>query len=140
MDRLHLFALTVVFKPVDGNNSQARWESDYKTGVVRKFQKNLERNKDLQHKAIPYEELFYFEYEQTSHKKSGSKQPFHIHALLPIKKSQTYRVWSPEMNDLLPRLKKDILSISTVQSILVEKICTGRVIDWAVYMTKMKSV
>jgi hypothetical protein len=137
-----LFAVTVVFRPVDQNNSQARWEGEYKEGVLRRFQRALDGNKSVQEgTSFAYPDFFYFERNEASvFRVTGSRKPFHIHALLPIRKSQVYRIWSIDNSDLKERLKTDIFSLGTVQSILVEPVRVGHTLDWTRYITKLKAV
>ena len=138
-DEWVLLTITVVFQPIDLNNSQARWEDEYKRRVLQKFRRALERNPKEQAKAIPYEEFFYFERDEASiFRVTGSRKPFHIHGLLPIRKGQLYRVWSSDSNTLLDRLQKDLASIDTLQSVLVERIVEGKTLDWVRYMSKGK--
>lgn len=136
-----LFALTVVFRPVDANNSRERWETDYKNGVLRAFRRAVERSKKAQETCLPYDDFFYFERNEGSiHRVSGSRRPFHIHALLPIRRSQAHRIWSEDLNCLKERIEKDIYSIDTVASLLVEKVREGHTLDWTRYITKQKQV
>lgn len=138
-DQWALLTITVVFQPIDLNNSQARWEDEYKKRVLQKFRRALESNPNEQAKAIPYEEFFYFERDEASiFRATGSRKPFHIHGLLPIRKSQFYRVWLSDSNTLKERLQKDLASIDTVQSVLVEKVSEGKTLDWIRYMSKGK--
>lgn len=134
-----LLTITVVFQPIDLNNSQSRWEDEYKKRVLQKFRRALESNPNAQAKAIPYEEFFYFERDEASiFRATGSRKPFHIHGLLPIRKSQFYRIWSSDNDALQERLQKDLASIDTLQSILIEPIAEGKILDWIRYMSKGK--
>ncbi len=134
-----LFAVTVVFYPVDQNNSQERWEGEYTSGVLKKFRRTLERNPSNQETALPFPDFYYFERNEASiHRVTGSRKPFHIHALLPIRKDQVHRVWSIDNNDLKERLQQDIYSLGTIQSILVEPVRDGHTLDWVRYVAKFK--
>jgi hypothetical protein len=136
-----LFALTVVFHPVDQNNSQERWEGEYTAGVLKKFRSALERNPSNHDTALPFPDFYYFERNEASvHRVSGSRKPFHIHALLPIRKDQVQRVWSIDNNDLKERLVQDIYSLGTIQSILVEPVREGCTLDWVRYVAKFKQL
>ena len=136
-----LLAITIVFRPLDRNNSQARWEGEYKEGVLKRFRRALERSEAGQETALPFDEFYYFERNEGSiFKMSGSRKPFHIHALLPIRKSQFNRIWSIDNDDLKERLIKDIYSLGTIQSMLVEKVAEGHTRDWTRYVTKMKQI
>ncbi len=136
-----LFTLTVVFKSGGMKPRPDRWESEYKRRVLQKFRKSLEPKATNQELALPFEEFFYYEKDDSSFfRTSKSHKPHHIHALLPIRKTQTYRVWSTDSEDLQDRLKRDILSIDTVQSILVERIANQATVNWVKYVLKGKSV
>lgn len=136
-----LFTITVVFKPIDANNNQARWESEYQTAVLNKFRRALVSNKKHQPKALPFDYLFYFEWNEASvHRISGSRKPPHIHALLPIPNRQVKRIWDEATMTPKPRLLKDVQSIATVQNMLLEPIIEGHTIDWVRYITKSKII
>lgn len=134
-----LFALTVVFKPIDANNSKARWEDEYTKRVLGKFIKAIEPGSKNSTTVLPLPDLYYFERNEASiFKVSGSRNPFHIHAILPIWNHQVNRVWSDDDEALKPRLLKDLMSIDTVQSILIEPIVDSKTVDWVRYMSKFK--
>lgn len=136
-----LFAVTVVFHPVGQNNSQERWEGEYTYGVLKKFRRALDRQPASQEASLPFPDFFYFERNEASvHRITGSRKPFHIHALLPIHKDQVYRIWSTDTFDLKERLKTDIYSLGTIQSILVEPVRDGHTLDWVRYVAKFKTV
>jgi len=134
-----LLAFTVVFKPVDVNNSKSRWEDEYSNRVLNKFRKALERNPKNWPKAIPLDKLFYFERFETSKLRiSGSRSPFHIHSLLPIPTSQLHRIFSTETESINKSLEKDLYSIDVVQNVLLEKITDKNSDIWLRYMSKGK--
>jgi hypothetical protein len=136
-----LFAITVVFRPVDTNNSQERWETEYTTGVLKKIRRCLERHPSRQEHTLPFPDFYYFERNESSiHRITGSRKPFHIHALLPVRSEQVYRIWSIDNNNLHERLLKDIHSLGTVQSILVEIVREGQTLDWIRYVSKLKTI
>jgi hypothetical protein len=136
-----LFTITVVFKPNDGNNSKDRWESEYRTAVLNKFRRALVKNKKYQSKALLHDDFFYFErHEASIHKISGSRNPFHIHALLPIPSHQIERVWDEVNQEPKPRLLKDVLSIATVQDLEMKPVIESLTIAWVRYITKCKEV
>lgn len=136
-----LFAVTVVFKPVDRINTKARWETEYAAGVLGKFRRALEPNPANQDIALPFPEFYFFErFESSGLRTAGRRNPFHIHSLLPIRKSQLRRIWSYDNNNLTDRLLKDIKSLGTIQSILVEPIQEGQTLTWIRYITKQKQI
>lgn len=136
-----LLTMTIVFKPTDNMNSKERWESEYSSGVLKKIRKAIEPNPSNRDNALPYDGFFYFErFESNRMRNAGRRKPFHIHSVLPIRKSQLHRIWSRDTNNLTPRLLKDIRSLGTVQSILVEPLRDGHTIDWIRYITKQKQI
>lgn len=136
-----LFTLTVVFRSSGKIPRPERWESEYKKYVLNKIRRAIEPNIKNQTHAIPYEYFCYYEFEDSSiHRVTSSRKPHHIHALIPIRKSQVNRFWSVDSHDLQDRIKKDITSIETVQSILVERMNPGKTIDWVKYILKGKSI
>lgn len=149
-DEWQLFAVTVVFKerkrkaneelePLALNQSVC--ESLYKVQVLHKIRRALERNPELQKKAIPFDEFVYYERNQGSiFKSSKTTKPHHVHAVLPIKKSQLHRFWSIDANKIQARLYKDILSIKEIQSIDVQPLQSGREVDWVKYVAKGKDL
>ena len=140
-DEWTLFTLTVVFKSGGLKPRPDRWESEYRTRVLQKIRRALEPKQKNQTNAIPYEEFFYYEKDDSSFFRiSRSHKPHHIHALLPIKKSQVNRFWSIDNSDLKERLHKDIYSIETIQSVLVEPVKTTHSINWVKYLLKGKQI
>lgn len=145
----NLYTITVVFKAGGSNNkfintdkpNSIKWESEYRTRVLQKIRKAIEPNQKHQGTAIPYEDFFYYEFDHASiFKNTNSRKPHHIHGLLPIRKSQATRFWSLDIDDLKPRLKADLDSIQSVQSVLVEPIRDGKTIDWVKYAAKGKEI
>lgn len=134
-----LFTLTVVFKPVDLNNSRERWEIEYTKRVLGKIRKAIEPRTMNQEQALPFPNFYYFERNEASmFRVTGSRKPFHIHALLPIRNHQVGRFWSIDNQNVHERLIKDFASIDTVQSVLIEPIPLEASIDWVRYITKSK--
>jgi len=106
-----------------------------------KVRRALERNEKNYEFAIPFDDFFYYEFDEASiFKVSGLRKPHHIHALIPVRKSSVYRFWSIDDNDLQSRLKKDIYSIESVGSILVEPINDSGARDWISYCLKGKAI
>lgn len=138
-DEWELFTLTVVFRAGGKIARLERWESEYKNRVLAKIRRALERNKKNHETAIPYEEFFYYEFDESSiFRSSGLRKPHHIHALIPIRKTSVYRFWSIDNSDLQDRLKKDIYSLDTIGPILVEPLERNKAIDWITYCLKGK--
>jgi hypothetical protein len=140
-DEWELFTMTVVFKSGGKIPRPDRWEGAYKKYVLNKIKRALEPNQKNQEHTIPYEEFFYYEKDDSSlFRISRSHKPHHIHSLIPIKKSQVHRFWSIDSDDLLERIKKDIYSVKTIQSVFVEKVKADKTIDWIKYTLKGKTI
>lgn len=136
-----LFTMTVVFKSGGKVARPDKWNTEYKTRVLQKIRRVIEPNQKNQELAIPFEEFFYYEKDDSSFfRVSRSHKPHHIHALLPIRKSQIYRFWSSDRDDLQERIKKDLYSIETVQSFLIERVKINHTIDWVKYLLKGKQI
>ena len=65
-DEWDLFALTVVFKAGGRVSRPDRWESEYKTRVLLKIKRSLERNQKNFDFAIPFEDFCYYEFDEAS--------------------------------------------------------------------------
>jgi hypothetical protein len=140
-DEWDLFALTLVFKSGGKVPRPERWESEFRNRVLFKIKRVLERNQKNYELAVPYDDFCYYEFEETSiHRISGLRKPHHVHALIPIRKSSVYRFWSSDTEDIKSQLRKDILSIETVGSLLVERIRENKTHDWVRYCLKGKSI
>lgn len=135
-----MFTLTVVFKAGGKVPRPERWESEYKNRILLKIRRILERNKSNCELAIPFDCFCYYEFDETSiFRNSGSRKPHHIHALIPIRKTSVYRFWSSDLNDIQESLKKDLYSIKTLGTILIEPIRLDKTRDWIGYCLKGKS-
>ncbi|QWD84756.1 hypothetical protein AOC19_06200 [Polynucleobacter asymbioticus] len=140
-DEWELFTMTVVFKSGGKVARPDKWCSEYKTRVLQKIRRAIEPNQKNQELAIPFEEFFYYEKDDSPfYRVSRSHKPHHIHSLIPIRKSQVYRFWSIDKNDLKRKIKKDLNSIKTIQSVDVERIKPDQTIDWISYILKGKSI
>ena len=136
-----LFSLTVVFKAGGKVPRPDRWESEYKNRVLLKVRRALERNEKNYEFAVPYDEFFCYEFDEASiFRVSGLRKPHHVHALIPIRKASTYRFWSIDIGALQNRIHKDLYSIDSVGSILVEPIRDGKTRDWVSYCLKGKQI
>jgi len=135
-----LFAITVVYKAGGKIPRPDRWESEYRNNVLKKIKKVIEPNIKNQSFAIPYEDFCYYEFDEASiFRVTGLRKPHHIHALIPIRKASTYRFWSIDDDDLKKRIRKDLESINSVGSILVEPIRNQGLSSWVSYCLKGKA-
>jgi hypothetical protein len=136
-----LFSCTCVFHPVDAINTKTRFEDEYKSRVLSKIRRQLERSTPHQPKTIPYEDCYYYErYEKSRLRNAGRRNPPHIHSVIPIRTSQVHRFWSYDENRLNPRLSKDLHSIDVVQDVSIEPIRDSGPFAWLMYSTKQKEL
>jgi len=132
-----LFAATAVFKAGGHKSNSARWSDEYKHKVLWKIKKRLAHSYT---NLIPFEDFFYYEFEQSSLFKSAAegRKPHHIHGVIPIPKNLTHKIWDSKTGCLTLRIQKDFKSIKTLSSILLEPIRTGKLSDWLSYSSKGK--
>ena len=140
-DEWRLFTCTVVFNPIDNNNTKHRFEDEYKKRFLNKIRRRLTTNARDQLSAIPFEECYYYErFEKSRLKVAGKCNPPHIHSIIPVRTEQVHRFWSYDNNRLHPRLFKDLHSIDIVQDVLIEPVWDIGSFGWLMYVTKEKEV
>lgn len=134
-----LFTATVVFKSGGISANPDLWCDEYHSRVLNKVRKAIAHGSKNFINAIPFDSFFFYEKDESSiFRITGSRKPHHVHALIPIPKCRSFRFWSVENNDLQPRVRKDIESIDTVQSIHVDPVKESS--TWIRYITKGKSI
>lgn len=139
------FAVTVSFKelvPYEANDGMKRaTDYEYRKRVLNKVRRKLCRSSSKWNQVLPIDYFRQYEYEQGSFFKPVPKaySPHHIHALLPIRKDLANRIFDFEKGLLDERLEKDLRSIVTVSSFLIEPVRTDEAEAWARYMLKGKS-
>lgn len=114
---------------------------EYRKRVLNKVRRRLCRSGSKWNEVLPIDYFRQYEYEQGSFFKPvpKSNSPHHVHAFLPVRKHLASRIFDFE-NDLLDeRLQKDIRSIVTVSSFLIEPVLAGESEAWIRYMLKGKS-
>ena len=139
------FAATVTFKglvPIelkDGMKKAASYE--YRKWVLNKVRRRLCRSSSKWNKVLPIDYYFAYEYEQGSFFKPTprSNSPHHVHGIFSVGKAEATRIFNFETLELDPRLKKDIESIATVSSFLIEPLRLEEGEKWARYLLKKKS-
>jgi hypothetical protein len=138
------FAVTVTFKglvPYEARDGMKKaTDYEYRKRVLNKVRRRLCRSGSRWNEVLPIDYLRQYEYEQGSFFKPVPKStsPHHIHAFLPIKKHLAGRVFNFEKGLLDERLEKDLRSIVTVSSFLIEPLRVGEAEAWARYMLKGK--
>lgn len=139
------FAVTVSFKglvPYEARDGMKKaTDYEYRKRVLNKVRRRLCRSGSKWNEVLPIDYFRQYEYEQGSFFKPvpKSNSPHHVHAFLPVRKNLASRIFDFE-NDLLDeRLQKDIRSIVTVSSFLIEPVRAGESEAWIRYMLKGKS-
>lgn len=136
--KFEYFALTVVFKD-KVNNNEIRWTDEYNKRIIGKIAKLIypsKRTNDFSKSLSPHS---YYEKDIRSKFKNFTDQsPHHIHALLQIEKRRSFKIWDYHKNEISERLKKDLLSVDTVQSIEMKIISAGMIEGWLKYIQKGK--
>ncbi len=139
------FAATVAFKglvPYEANDGMKKaTEYEYSKRVLNKVRRRLCRSDSKWDEVLPIDYFRQYEYEQGSFFKPvpRSNSPHHIHALFPVSKTLASRIFQFETCLLDERLNKDIGSISTVSSFLIEPLRKDEAGAWINYMLKGKS-
>jgi hypothetical protein len=139
------FAVTVTFKglvPYEANDGMKKaTDYEYRKRVLNKVRRRLCRSGSKWNQVLPIDYFRQYEFEQGSFFKPVPKanSPHHIHAFLPIRKDLASRIFDFEKGLLDERLEKDLRSIVTVSSFLIEPVRTDEAEAWARYMLKGKS-
>ena len=139
------FAVTVTFKglvPYEANDGMKKaTDYEYRKRVLNKVRRKLCRSSSKWNQVLPIDYFRQYEYEQGSFFKLVPKanSPHHIHAFLPIRKDLANRIFDFEKGLLDERLEKDLRSIVTVSSFLIEPVRNDEAEAWARYMLKGKS-
>ena len=139
------FAVTVTFKglvPYEANEGMEKaTDYEYRKRVLNKVRRRLCRSGSNWNQVLPIDYFRQYEYEQGSFFKPipRANSPHHIHAFLPVRKNLASRIFDFEKGLLDGRLEKDLRSIVTVSSFLIEPVRTDEAEDWARYMLKGKS-
>jgi len=139
------FAATVTFKglvPYEANDGMKKaTEYEYKKRVLNKVRRRLCRSSSKWNQVLPIDYFFHYEHEQGSFFKPvpRANSPHHVHALFPVPRELLGRIYDLELTKLHPRLEKDLHSIASVSSFLIEPLRIDEAESWARYMLKGKS-
>ena len=133
-----LFALTVVFKSGGYKSGRTRFEDEYNK-VLNRIRKRVDPKGRYGNNAIYFDNFSMYEYDVCSLSRTvRHHKVHHIHALIPIRKCQAYRVWNkqfhmvdPKLKDALNAMKKD-----TVSTYLLEPVREDALVKWVFYMNK----
>lgn len=137
-----LFTLTVVFKSGGYKSGQSRFEDEYNRRVLNRIRKRVDpKGKYGNEPVIHFEDFSRYEYDTISSKRITRKHKVHhIHALIPIRKCHSYRVWNKQFHMVDPKLKDSLNAMKkdTVSTWLLEPAAEGELVKWIFYMNKSK--
>lgn len=139
-----VFTTTVTFKHLrsieTGHGYRLATKKEYDYQVMTKIKRRLSRSNSRWNEVCPYPELRQYEYDKGSVFKPIPKanSPHHIHGLFPVPKELKDRIYDFEHGVLDRRLRKDIASIDTVSTFLIEPLRIEEAHAWLTYMTKGK--
>ena len=130
--------ITVVFDRKQIGLNRELCEAEYRTRILPKFQRRIERSTSHWTDAIPLaNELFYYEKDETSiYKRIKYSSPHHIHGILAIPRSRLHRIWSEDTSTLADTLEQDLASLNLLSDWLIEPLRDGGLSPWLRYMTK----
>ena len=140
-NNLVLFTATFTFKDLTpyGHSMKAAayCELDRALG---KIKKRLCRSPAQWDTVLPLTHIFQYEYEQGSYFKPmpDKSSPHHIHGLFPVAKPLAGRMYNFATHELDERLRKDLRSIHTVSTFLIEPLRLDESHAWLTYMLKDK--
>ncbi len=140
------FAITITFKnlvPLETSDGMKRAvEYQFENRVLNKIKKRLSRSSSKWNLVLPMDPFFQYEYEQGSFFKPVPKSnaPHHIHGVLFVKTELAPRIFNYDLQELDVRLKKDLYSLDTVSSFLIEPLIESESDDWMNYIRKGKSL
>ena len=137
-----LFTLTVVFKSGGYKSGQSRFEDEYNRRVLNRIRKRVDpKGRYGNDPVIHFEHFSRYEYDTISSKRITRKHKVHhIHALIPIRKCHSYRVWNKQFHMVNPKLKDSLNAMKkdTVSTWLLEPAAEGELVKWIFYMNKSK--
>jgi hypothetical protein len=130
--------ITLVFHRDQIGLNREVCEADYRTRILPKFQRRIERSPSNWSNALPFaSELFYYERDETSiYKRIKYSSPHHIHGLLIVPKPRLYRVWSIDESRLADPMERDLRSMRFISDWLTEPVRDGELNHWLRYITK----
>ena len=144
-DELITFTATVTFKNLVGYEASSSMKKatkyEYEKRVLTKIKKRLSRISSRWNSVIPIEYFFQYEYDQGSFFKPVSSRSHlhHIHGIFPVPKSLANRIFDFENHQLDGRLDKDLKSLRTVSTYLIEPLRSETASDWLNYLLKEKT-
>lgn len=140
------FAITVTFKnlvPLEtGDGMRKATEYQFENRVLTKIKKRLSRSRSKWNLVLPLDPIYQYEYGQGSSFKPVPKSnaPHHIHGVLFVKTEVAPRIFNYDLQELDVRLKKDLCSLDTVSTFLIEPLIKSEADAWMNYIRKGKSL
>lgn len=140
------FVATVTFKGLSpyeaADGMRKATEYEYSKRVLNKVRKRLCRSSSKWSEVLPIDYFFQYEREQGSFFKPipKSNAPHHVHALFPVKRECAQRIFNFDSGRLDQRLYKDLQSIASVSTFLIEPLRVDEAEAWVRYMLKGKDV
>jgi len=130
--------ITLVFHRDQIGLSRETCEAEYRTRILPKFQRRIERAQSNWTSALPFaSELFYYEKDETSlYKRVKNSSPHHLHGVLAVPKARLHRIWSTDSSSLCEALERDLKSLSSLSDWLIEPVRDGDLGTWLRYITK----
>ena len=140
------FAGTFVFDKSRSFRGQRNWKTatiqEFEHYSLKKIKRRLCRDESKWVGVLPWEHLYQYEYTHESrfgHTKFFRKLP-HIHAILPVPTSLAPRIYDYSINRIDQRLYKDLRSLPSYLSVLIEPLRMDRPDDWFRYILKGKTM
>lgn len=133
-----LFIFTVVFRCGGRARGKRRWEDEYRRQVLDRFRKRLDPRGRYGEHPITFEDFWIHEFDTCSKTRIVLPHPVHhVHALLPIRKEQVYRIWDYSTQEADPKLAKSLNVMQrTVSSWHLEPVKDDQLVKWVNYMHK----
>jgi hypothetical protein len=138
---LILFTATFTFKDLTPFGRSKRDASYCELNrALGKIKKRLCRSPSQWDTVLPLTHIFQYEYEQGSYFKPvpDRSSPHHVHGLFPVVKPLAGRMYNFTTHALDERLGKDLRSIQTVSTFLIEPLRLEDSHAWLTYMLKDK--
>ena len=140
-----VYTITVTFDNINssvlssGTEKVVMYEFNYH--FLPKIRRRLCRSRKHWEKVLPTPEFVVYEYQQGSYFKPvpKSNSPHHIHGIFTVRKNLEAKIFDREVNLLDKRLQKDLNSIKTVGSYLIEPLRLDEAENWFHYMIKGKT-
>lgn len=153
-----VFAITVVFKKPRFYQAPTVLRElclrDYEKTVIPKLMKRLHRNPKKWTSAMPFHQLYVYEYDHhrmykttnvrasaihSAESSNPKPQPVpHIHGVIAIRNEFIHRLFN-KTNGLSSKVIKDLITTAKIRSVEIAPIELDRSFDWFNYIAKLKT-